>query len=281
MSILIFIDKGKPYQDQISKYVDNHPKHADKLVIFSHYDRDNVIDDYVIYYLQEIKKMGMDIIFISTANNLNNKEIEKVSTLCRAIMVKENIGYDFGAWRTGITLIANELSQYNQLILCNDSIYAPLYHLEEMFAKMDNKFDFWGITDNYQYRHHIQSYFMVFQKSVFLQQYFIDFWNDIRVFKHKESIIQNYEIGLTKLLCKYKHSYAAYCPSTPKSLKNSTHQEWNKLILEQRSPMIKIELLRDNPLKVDINGWEEFLKKHTSFNVELIKKHLTRVKQSK
>jgi hypothetical protein len=280
IALLVYFDKGKSYDDTFLQNQKNHEKANDTLAIFSHFDRNNIIDDYVVHYLSEIKKLGADILFISTAEGLSDQELQKVSTLCKRVVVKQNIGYDFGAWRAGLSLESETLNQYEQLILCNDSVYAPLFDLNEMFYQMKGKFDFWGITDNYHHGHHIQSYFMVFGKTVFLQKYFLDFWKNIRVFKHKESIIKNYEIGLTKLLRQHDHTAGVYCPSDPKSLKNTTHHEWKKLILEQHSPIIKIELLRDNPIKADIDGWEAFLKKHTSYNVELIKKHLARVKKT-
>ena len=36
-----------------------------RLAIFAHYDKDNIIDDYVIYYLKELKKSFETIIFVS------------------------------------------------------------------------------------------------------------------------------------------------------------------------------------------------------------------------
>jgi len=200
--------------------------------------------------------------------------------MMRIRLIKKNKGYDFGAWRTGILLMQDMLFHYEQLILCNDSVYAPLYNLNEIFTKMSNQYEFWGITDNYQLGYHIQSYFMVFEKNVFLQQYFTNFWSNIRLFRRKESIIQNCEIGLTKFLRQHNHSAGAYCPSESKSLKNSTHDEWKSLIVEQRSPILKIELLRDNPRKIDITDYENTLSTHTTYDLNLIKNHLIRIKRN-
>lgn len=276
--IPLLFDKGNNYEDKILFNNINFKRTEKMLVIFSHYDKYDEIDDYVVYYLTELKKIGCDILFISTSENLIKSEIDKISCLCCQVIVKQNIGYDFGAWRTGIEIMLNKLEQYDQLILCNDSVYAPLFDLNEMFKQMDKKFDFWGITDNYQHKHHIQSYFMVFSKKVFSEKYFLDFWKNIKVFKYKENIVRNYEIGLTKLLRNKKHKYGVYCPSQLKDKKNSTHYHWKKLILEQRAPIIKIELLRDNPIKADISDWEDVLLINTDFNVNMIKNHIKRIK---
>ena len=276
--ILLHFDKGNKYEEKVLFNSINFKRTENMLVVFSHYDKDSKIDDYVVYYLTELKKIGRDILFVSTSENLIESETNKISSICYQVIVKQNIGYDFGAWRAGIEIVSNILEEYQQLILCNDSVYAPIFDLNKMFESMKGKFDFWGITDNYQHKHHIQSYFMVFSKKIFLEKYFLDFWKNIKVFKYKESIIQNYEIGLTKLLRDKKYEYGVYCPSKFGDKKNSTHYYWKNLILEQYSPIIKIELLRDNPTQTDISDWEDVLLNNTDFDVNMIKNHIKRIK---
>lgn len=279
--LMVFLDKGIAIsQNSILIDINYHEKINNRLVIFSHFDRDNKIDDYVLYYLIALKKLGSDIVFVSTAETINPLELQKLSSLCKRVVVKRNIGYDFGSWKSGIELELDNLKEYTQLILCNDSVYAPLFDLNSMFNHMQDKYDFWGITDNYQYSHHIQSYFMVFSQSLFLQPFFLAFWKTIRVFERKQSIIINYEIGLTKLMRYHHISYAAYCPATTKELKNTTHKKWKHLIVTQNSPIVKIELLRDNPDNADIDGWEQFLADNTLYDISLIQNHLKRIKQS-
>jgi len=270
-------DKGKKYDDMIFHHIECSQKLESKLCIFSHYDKDGQIDDYVVYYLQAIKKLGTNIVFVSTAEQMSLTEVQKISDICQSIIIKKNEGYDFGAWKTGFLLSRNMLARYEQLILCNDSVYLPLYDLNEMFHKMDHQYDFWGITDNYELGYHIQSYFMVFEKNIFLEQSFSNFWNNIRIFRYKESIIKNYELGITKLVFQNKHSLGVYCPSEVKSFKNSTHYEWKKLIIEQRSPILKIELLRDNPKGIDITDYKSILSTYTTYDLNLIKNHLMRM----
>jgi lipopolysaccharide biosynthesis protein len=46
------------------------------LAVFSHYDVDNIIDDYVVYYLLKLKEVVTDIIFVSTSM-IGNSDKEK------------------------------------------------------------------------------------------------------------------------------------------------------------------------------------------------------------
>ena len=36
-----------------------------RTVVFAHYDKDSVIDDYVIYYLKALKEIAQNIVFVS------------------------------------------------------------------------------------------------------------------------------------------------------------------------------------------------------------------------
>ena len=46
------------------------------VAIFAHYSANNKIDDYVIYYLKQLKKIAKDIIFVSDCN-VKELELEK------------------------------------------------------------------------------------------------------------------------------------------------------------------------------------------------------------
>ncbi len=259
-------------------------KEKENICIFSHFDKDGIIDDYVICYLQEIQTIGFDIVFISTCESLLQNEIEKIKSYCRDILVKENIGYDFGAWKTGIDYLTNELDKYESLLLCNDSVYAPLFPLNEMFQKMQGKYDFWGITDSYEMQHHLQSYFMVFDKKIFSCTIFQNIWKTYKIYQIKRNIILRYEIGLSQKLLKNGYHMGVYCAYNKlnsSKICNALHCCWKELIEKFRCPILKIEILRDNPKNIDISEWKDVINTKTDYDVELIKQHLSRIKRQK
>lgn len=280
-----------------------------RFVVFAHFDRDNIVDDYVIYYLQSLRDVCNYLVFITTSN-LPENEISKVNGICDQVVLRENVGYDFMSYKMGLQHFEN--GEYDEIVLCNDSVYGPLFPLDEMFTKMQvQDCDFWGITENYDITYHTQSYFLVFRKNVFESQCFKKFWEDVDIKEKKSDIIEEYEIGLSQVLIKNGFRARAYItyhlslleflmmrrllikkvfnlkswvklvknvfsPGRERTL-NPTHYLWRQLIKEQRMPFVKIELLRDNPIKINIEDCADIIIRYTDYDIELLERHLKRI----
>jgi len=282
-----------------------------RAIIFVHYDRDNIVDDYVYYYLKELQKNASHLIFISTAQLLK-KDIDNLSLYCSEVILRENIGYDFMSYKTGLSSF--NYQEYDELVICNDSVYGPLFPLEDIFENMHHHpCDFWGITDNTDFHYHLQSYFIVFKKSVIQSKPFKDFWEQVKVLHKKDDIIQKYEIGLTKILLDNGFSSSVYTKFQPTNMQsififlkkftlskivnkitailsgkdklkrlgkvNTTHHFWKEILISGKVPFIKIELLRDNPMKIDIANFKDTIESVSNYDTHLIKKHLARMKE--
>ncbi len=281
-----------------------------RAAIFVHYDKHNIIDDYVYFYLQELQQNSSYLVFVSTAK-LPEEDVATLSKYCSKVIVRENVGYDFMSYKIGLESF--DYQEYDEVVICNDSVYGPIYSLKDVFNAMQHKeCDFWGITDNKDIQYHLQSYFLVFRKKILNSQVFLDFWDDVKVLNNKNDIIKKYEVGLTQILIKAGFSsqvYASFKPTniqktimfakklTPckifkkinalltqkSSIKrigklNSTHYFYKELLVIDKVPFIKIELLRDNPLNVNLNEIERLITKFTNYNFSLIKNHLSRMR---
>lgn len=272
------------------------------LCIFSHFDANNIIDPYVIFYLKELANNGCNIIFVTTSATLSLSERNKIAPYCEKIIIRQNRGRDFGAFKCGIHAIDN-IAQYEKVILANDSVYGPLYDLKEILHYGDNHtLDIWGASDSLQDSYHIQSYFVIFGNSVVKNPAFLQFFEKVYYLGHRQNIINRYEIGMSKYFLKKGFKLGALCnyssikkdlitipnlqnkldTQTKKLLKkschlNATHFFWNIIISDYRFPFIKRELLLYNPECLNISDWKDVLKANTHFNPDLIVKHLSRL----
>lgn len=267
-----------------------------RLCIFSHFDKYNKIDPYVVNYLQSLFSIQCAIVFVSTCSELSAEDILKVKPYVSKIILRKNFGLDFGSWKKGLSYV-KDIHIYSQIILGNDSVYGPLFDLNDAFCKMKKQHvDIWGVTDSEESAYHLQSYFLVFNNQRAIS-FFTEFWKRFKFVENKQYIINHYEVGLSQKALQKKLRIKAYCEYSEirkkYSLKNENsevvlkkkfvfnpmHHFWKIIIDEFKCPFIKIELLRDNPFKIhDINSWPYVLKKSSTYNQNLIINHLNRIK---
>lgn len=254
-----------------------------RVAIFAHYDKNNIIDDYVIFYLKELQKISKDVIFVSCCD-LPKDELDKLD--CYKVVQKHD-EYDFGSYKRGFEFAKkkNLLKECDELIFANDSCYGPFKPLEKIFNQMSvNDCDFWGLTKNRIgfkkikngkvkdiYCPHIQSYFFVLRPQTFNSETFKEFINSVEYQENKNDIILKYEIGLTKTLEKagFKSDFAI---KDFYKTNNPTIFKWRKLYEETDFPFVKCSVLRlQNYLHTTIEGWKELF---TPEQIKIIEKNL-------
>lgn len=221
-----------------------------KLAIFIHYKEEGDIPKNVQYYLDEIRKYFDNIIFIT-----NKREISNISDFYNNdILEFDNEGYDFGSLYKALNTI--DYSIYSHIGVFNDSniILNPLNEIFNWGFNSGN--NFWGITDCYltnvmnDYKYHIQSHFMIFDKITV--KYFYDYLNDTKIYNYfnvdipirdlRLKIIDLYEIGFTQYLLTKEVKIEAYYKSNIRNPLNMHIDEWDKLI-EQGYPFIKKKIV--------------------------------------
>jgi lipopolysaccharide biosynthesis protein len=360
----------------------NRLDNVKRLCVFAHFDKDNIVDEYVLFYLRDIRKVAERIVFVSTSS-LTSETISRLNNICDSVIIRKNEGYDFASWQTALK--SETLKDFDELILCNDSVYGPLFSLEQAFSEMKGKScDFWGMTSSHDIAYHVQSYFLVFRKNILASSVFQKFWESTNIPQSKAQVIKLCEIGLSQTLlnagfkastyARYRflvshtmlyrlrsylvrgfrriygfaravllqfifllrvvffganrrkrnngfrkmlnalikrsvifaasiiskiknilrdgpsaiinfirhpkeriHGLFLYFESKMKSM-NITHLLWKQLVLYSGMPFIKVELLRDNPMAMNINDYAKVISSVSNYNIPMIRSHLSRVR---
>lgn len=260
------------------------------IAIFAHYDKDNIIDDYVIYYLNELKKICEKIIFVSDCN-LPDIELAKLNKIADFSFAKKHGEYDFGSYKRGYNIAKenNLLLNADNLVFANDSCYGPFQPLDKIFAEMDRQdIDFWGLT-SYENRYfktfipckesnnrHVQSYFVVLKNNVFTSEVFDKFINSVKQEKSKEDIILKYEIGLTNTLCKAGFKYNAYT-NTP--ILNINQKNFREKKAAEMFVLIKLEFLKRLYFLSFLKFLSSKTEKSSTYPIKVLKSHLKRTRK--
>ena len=125
-------------------------------------EKDNIVRDYVIYYLKGLQEVANKIVVVVNGE-ITVESRAKLQALNVEIFQRENKGFDFGAWKDAIVQIGyDELLKYDELILTDTTCYGPIYSLTDMFEEMSSRYcDFWGITKHFSSCHKKQ----IFQRA--------------------------------------------------------------------------------------------------------------------
>lgn len=199
-----------------------------RLVLYAHYDKDNVICSGDVSMVRALSELG-EVVFASNNQDLLQEEVRKIAPYVRRVCLRENKGYDFGAWREVLLSEGfGNLSAYDEIVLANNSVLGPVFPLARMFAQMEKRgVDFWG-TYLFPYSQdgsylgqrsipeHLQSYFLVFSRKVVQSDAFIGFWRNMKAYDALIDVVKHCETRLTPVLAEAGFTYAAYIEESAK-----------------------------------------------------------------
>ena len=252
---------------------------SERVCLFSHFDLDNKIDTHVINYLSALKAEGFKIVFITSNLQLDNTSIDAIQTICSSLIYRENKGYDFAGWALSLRLFPS-LYNADEVLMCNDSVYGPLRSLSPIFDKMNEApCDFWGVTESLEVEWHLQSYFLVFKKTALSSSIFRQFWMAVKALSEKTELIHAYEVPMARLLANggLRPGVLVALEDVSSVVCNPTLNPWRKTLLVGKSPFVKVQLLRDNPLSSDIDNWQKLVAQF-GYDPAVIESHLSRVR---
>lgn len=286
--------------EELLFYQSHHNRAQKYACIFVHYDKDSQISADCVHHIEKLSEY-CDLFFVSSCEFLETlpEEIEKIKPFCRQILIRNNSGYDFGCWSHVIRKNYSQLCEYEGILLANDSNWGPLHDFSDTFSKISHLFaevDFLGLTSSTTPSWHLQSFFVMYSKKVFSSSYFKQHWFNIGILNSKFDIIMTYEVDwCTRLKRLGFTGTSLYGDSS--TANNPTHVDWKRLI-KNNYPYLKKELVRDNPLRIDLSelpnilssyekNWKEWLLdylkrygKETSHIAKSLQPHKSTLEQS-
>lgn len=223
---------------------------------------------HVLPYILLLRDSGLAVLLVIVADRpleLTDKE----SASADGIIVRDNSGYDFGAWAHAFKLHP-ELYGAKLLIMTNDSVI-PTANVEVFSAMIEkvraNPADIVGLTASHEYGWHIQSYFQALKPKTLASWAFQNFIRDIECLNDKDAVIRAYEVPFSGYMQTAGLSVTALF-STNFAV-NPSLFGWRELI-SQGFPFIKLLLLRGKFIEADIEDWEDILS-GAGFDMEVVR----------
>lgn len=201
-------------------------KEIKRLVIYFFYDADGIVDRYVPYMLEDIKRNCSEI-FVVCNGKLTPEGRETFKKLTPNVMVRENTGFDVWAYKTALEHYGwDKLAEYDEVVMMNSTIMGPIYPFSEMFEEMDGcDVDFWGITKHHrqdenpfgiEYGYipeHIQSHFIAIRNTMLISPEFKVYWEGCPEIESYSDAIGKHEAIFTKHFADKGFRWEVYCDS--------------------------------------------------------------------
>lgn len=232
------------------------PNFAKDIALFVTHSPRGSVKRHVLPYVKSLKRNGVDVILIIATDSASYDLDPLLTEATNGLYIRENIGFDFAAW-SHILQLNPELMEADTVYFTNDSLIGPLN--DAMFDKLiadirSSNAAMVGLTDNYEIKWHIQSYFLALKYSALQSVVFREFIYNLRSYTTKTRVINEYETQMAEILI----SAGLECDVLFKSLgshsKNRTIYHWKELI-EEGFPFLKVGTIRDNYPDVDTTSW--------------------------
>jgi len=249
--------------------------------LFAHFDVGNKVDDYVLRYVSELRKLEFSVVFISAAR-LDRSDIERLLVDCCDVILRENAGLDFASWSAGFAKHGPTIG--GRLLLANDSVYGPIGSLSAALDRLTRQpADFYGMVESIEVAPHLQSWFILLEPSVVASAMFTSILAQPFPAMTRRQIVLNGEIALSRRLMQAGFQYGVLHRNDqfglpPRHDANHMLLFWRELLVDENIPFLKIELLRDDP--IGGNGTEVILQAVEHIDpmlCTLIRSHLARV----
>ncbi len=238
-----------------------------RFLLYIHYNKSDELSGHVLYQLEQIRPLFSRVIFISNSH-LDQNHIEKLEMIgIFEIIQRENIGFDFAAWRDGMKYVGfDHLEKYDSVTLMNDTCIGPLWDLKEYFEKFEKRVDvdFWGMTNfrkTKYFKEHLQSYFVSYSRQVVSSKIFQKFWTTIRDYETVRNVIDHYETRFTGKLTRSGFKYGVVFNTLNEDAGDLIHPDFSYyrplIILQRHVPLLKIKAIQSHltqkeQLKIEI-----------------------------
>lgn len=277
-----------------------------RCLVYAHWDPDGVVDPHIIYSLRQYREAVDHIVFVSTNYEIQNPSLD---ALVDRLIVRENIGFDFESWRIALTQL--EITEWDQLIFTNSSIYGPVWPIQKALRHSE-AYDagLWGMTISRQHSVHLQSYFMAMTREFLTSELGSGLWRGVVPFRAKLAAIEAYElvwmqtctgagvqvnaifdarhfpsVRLSEQLANVirwplrLEQTRRYRRAARDSSSNPTHLHW-KTLLECGVPFVKVDLFTSNPYGIRLSRVFRWLEGNTVYPTDLIRLHIDRIRRS-
>lgn len=261
-----------------------------RLCIYLTYDKQGIVDKYIGYMLKELKTCSDYLAVVCNQLEITQgKEI--LEEYADTIFFRENIGYDTGGFKDALCNYIgwDQVLQYEELVLVNDSMFGPFKPMETIFNEMAEKdVDFWGLAKHGEgknkeisyFPEHIQTYFLVIRSKMLHCAEFKEYWEKMPYYSTYIENVKQHETRFTQYFSDLGFLYNTLADT---EINDSIHFGNNytqfsmisyELIKKRNFPFLKKQQIVHNTLhqqtQENLRQAIDYIANETNYDVNLI-----------
>lgn len=272
------------------------PKSVKRLLVYFFWDADGVVDDYVIHSLKALGEYSSSVAVVVNGE-VNAEGYRKLRSASNHLIIRENVGLDAWAYKAAFDHLGyDNLNAFDEVLVTNFTLYGPVFPLADTFARMDaTPCDFWGLAgfnekvkgrDDVQ---HLQSYFVVYRRSLTSTQDFRNYWDQLPKINGYIESVNLHELAQTPYFTARGYSFA--CASPTKKYANISPYNYviscaDRVLVEDQCPFIKRRALyfangyfEQGSSIAKIEHITNFIKSRTDYDITLILDNVERTQK--
>lgn len=267
-----------------------------RLLVYFFWDEEGIVDDYVPRAISAIRQHCSSVLVVVNGKLTADGEA-KLSAVSDRLLIRENIGLDAWAYKAGFEHLGYEnLAQFDEVLITNFTLFGPIFPLAETFAKMDDVAgDFWGLAgfnekvEGRPDRQHLQSYFVVYRRSLTSSEAFHDYWRNMPAINSYEDSVNRHELRQTPFFASRGFTFASCIPMEKYegiSPYNFVITCADRVLIEDRCPFIKRRVFYYSNGSFEhgaslekIEHITNFIKSRTDYDVALMLENLDRTQR--
>ena len=172
--------------------------HSGEVAIFAA-SHNGIYPAFFLNLFRAFRQAGIDVLIISN-RDLSDDVIAQLRPHCRWLLIRENIGRDFGAYADAIRFLSKQNLPQERLFLFNDSLFYRDEGLLEQLIDPMRRHAFSAATVSQAPLPHAQSFCMAFGKTVLEHPAFRAYWDAYRPIDTRRWAISRGELGLSVAL---------------------------------------------------------------------------------
>ncbi len=263
-----------------------------RVCIFSFYDAQGIVDDYVIIFLRKLGEFAETIVFYSNGPLSRDSEI-KLQGVVDDVVLRPNVGFDVLAYKEGLKRIEfNRAGVYDEVLLVNHTCYGPIFPFSELFGEMESRdCDFWGVSAHAEMTpnpltgkgtlpYHLNSNFIAVRAGMLGSKSFRQYWDEIDVSPSYEEAIMSHEACFTQHFTDLGYKASCYLDKRSYGTHYPAMLDLDETLID-RNPLIKRRVFFHDPrlfehYAADLPRALAILARTSDYDPELIWRNIVR-----